>query len=161
MLQQKKTEKKEEREILVFNLQDEQMGLDISCVREVLRPQEIHPLVHAPDFIEGVIYVRKFVLAVISLRKRFHIEPLKNASKARIIICKVNNMIVGLIVDSVVEVLRVPVRNIQAPPEILSVQKKGSYMSGLAKVDQRVITLLDLGKILTPEELAHLSGIKS
>jgi purine-binding chemotaxis protein CheW len=70
MDQLKDMENKGTRQILVFTLLDEEIGLDIACVREVLKPLEIRPLVHAPDFVEGVIYVRNCVLAVVSLRKR-------------------------------------------------------------------------------------------
>ncbi|MEI6438263.1 MAG: chemotaxis protein CheW [Candidatus Omnitrophota bacterium] len=155
------TEKKDERQFLVFSLQGEKMAFPIGCVREVLKVQEIKPLVHAPDFIEGVIYVRKSVLVVASLRKRFGLKANDTGSKERVIICKVNAMIIGLIVDSVSEVLMIPAAVIQPAPEIFALQDRGRYVSGLARVGESVITLLDLEKIVTREELARLSGIKT
>ena len=161
MTRHETTEKKGERQFLVFTLQGEKMGFPIGCVREVLKGREIHPLVHAPDFIEGVIYVRQCVLVVASLRKRFGLKASEDASKERIIICKVNAMILGLIVDSVSEVLTVPAANIQRTPEILTLQNKGQYVSGLVRVGDGMVTLLDLERIVTREELASLSGIKA
>ncbi|MBF0595023.1 MAG: purine-binding chemotaxis protein CheW [Candidatus Omnitrophica bacterium] len=160
MIRHETTEKKTDRQFLVFSLQGELMGFPIGCVREVLRPQQIHPLVHAPDFVEGVIYVRKSVLVVLSLRKRFGLKANEDTSKERIIICKVNTMIIGLAVDSVSEVLSVSEKNIMPPPEILAMQNKGRFVLGLVRLNERVITLLDLEKIVTREELSLLSGIK-
>ncbi|MBF0387242.1 MAG: purine-binding chemotaxis protein CheW [Candidatus Omnitrophica bacterium] len=161
MIRNETTEKKLDRQFLIFTLHGENMGFPVSCVREVLLPQEVHPLVHAPDFVEGVIYVRKCVLVVISLRKRFGLKASEDSSKERIIICKVNTMVLGLIVDSVSEVLAVPEGNIQQTPEILTLQSMGRYVSGLARVKDSVITLLDLEKVITREELNRLSGIKA
>ncbi|MBF0484651.1 MAG: purine-binding chemotaxis protein CheW [Candidatus Omnitrophica bacterium] len=154
-------EKKDDRQFLVFAISDQEMGFNIECVREVLKPQGIHSLVNAPDFIEGIIYVRKYALVVISLRKRFGLKSLESGHKERIIICKVNNMIVGFIVDSVSEVLTVPLKDIQPPPQVLSLQNQGQYVCGLIKVGERLVTLLDLEKIVTGEELARLSEIKA
>jgi len=161
MIKHETAVKKDERQFLVFTLQGEKMAFPIGCVREVLKPQEIHPLVHAPDFIDGVIYVRQCVLVVASLRKRFGLKAGEDLPKERIIICKVSNMILGFIVDSVSEVLTVPASSIQQPPEILTLQNKGRFVTGLVRVGEHVITLLDLERIVTLEELAGLSGIKS
>ncbi|MBF0619769.1 MAG: chemotaxis protein CheW [Candidatus Omnitrophica bacterium] len=159
MLQQN-VAKKNERNVLVFELLDEEMALDASCVREVIEPQEIRPILQAPDFIEGLINVRRFYVVAISLRKRFNIKSMDGSARIRVIICKINKVIIGLIVDNVTEVLSVPVSSIQPAPEILSAQKKGSCLSGIIRVGERTITLLDLEKILTPGELANLSGMR-
>ncbi len=153
--------KKERRDILVFTIMDEEMAFDIACVREVLKPREIRPLVHAPAFVEGVITIRNYVLLVVSLRKRFGIRSTEGGSRERIIICKVNNMIIGLIVDSVIEVLDISGLSMQPPPSLLSMESNGRYVTGLIRAGERLITLLDLGKILTPEELTRLSEIGS
>ncbi len=151
--------KKNLRQILVFSLRGEEMALPIESVREVLMMQLIHPLVQAPDFIEGVIHLRKFVLAVVSLRKRLGFTPCEDVSRERIIICKVNTMIIGLMVDNVSQVLTVPERDIQPAPDILSLQRSGHYVSGLARVGERVITLLDIERVITREELTRLSEV--
>lgn len=147
-------------QILVFNLLNEELGLDISCVREVLKLGEIHPLVQAPDFIEGVINVRDYIIAVIDLRKKFNLVPIEDKSKMRIIVCRVNTFIVGLIVDSVTEVLSLHQQDIQPTPGIISIQTKDSNLSGIVRVGERVIAILDLQKLLTSEEISRLSMLR-
>lgn len=147
-------------EILAFSLLNEELGLDISCVREVLKPQEIHPLPKAPAFIEGVINLRGRIIAVIDLRKRFGIEAAEDRPKMRIIICKIGKFILGLIVDGVSEVVNLSEKDIQPTPEIVSMQIENSYVAGIARIGERVITILNLEEILTKEEITKLSKIK-
>src|SRR5512139_1425939 len=97
--------KKEERQILVFRIARGELGLDISCVREVLRPQEVYPLPKAPDFIEGVINLRGHIVALIDLGKRLHAKQKEGEPNRRIIICRVNKFIVGLMVNTLKEII--------------------------------------------------------
>ena len=85
-MQSKDSVKKEEMQILVFNLLKQEFGLDISCVREVLRSQEIHPLFDTPEFIEGVINLRRHIIAVIDLRKKFNIKAIESRPKMCIVV---------------------------------------------------------------------------
>ncbi len=147
-------------QILIFNLLNEELGLDISYVYEILRPQDIHPLPKAPEFIEGVINLRGHIVAVIDLRKRFNINITKDRPAMRIIICKANRFIVGLIVDSVNEVINLPDKNIAPPPGVVSMQTEDSHISGMAKLGKRVITILNLEEILTKQEAEKLSMVK-
>ena len=146
-----------QKQILVFKLVNEEFGLDILCVREVIKPREIHALPHSPAFIEGVMNLRNHIIAVIDLRRKFNIDPSKDRLMSRIIICKAGKFIVGLIVDSVSEVLSLSKGNIELTPEVISMQIEDSYVSGIVKVGGRIITLLNLEEILTKEELTGLS----
>ena len=159
-MQKEGVEKKEERQILVFNLMKEELGLDISCVREVLRPQEIHTLPQAPDFIEGVINLRGYIIAVIDLRKRFDIKAIEDRPKMRIIVCKIKKFIVGLIVNSVSEIIALSKEDIQPTPEVVSMQIEAGFISGIARLGERIIVVLNLEDILTKEEITKLSKIK-
>ena len=152
--------KKGERQILVFSLVNEELGLDISCVREVLRPQEIHPLPQAPDFIEGVINLRGHIIAVIDLRKRLNVKEIEDRSKMRIIVCKIKRFIVGLVVNSVSEIITLSEENIGPTPEVVSMQIEEDFMSGIARLGERIIVILDLENILTREEITRLSKIE-
>jgi purine-binding chemotaxis protein CheW len=154
------TTKQAERHILVFNLEKEEFGVDISCVREVVIPQKVHPLPKAPAFIEGVINLRGHIIALMDLRKRLNIESKKDSHKAQIIICKIKNFIVGIMVDSVNEVISLSEENIEATPKVVSMQEEGSHIGGIVRLQERVITLLDLERILTKKETARLSQIK-
>ena len=148
------------REMLVFNLENEQFGLDISCVREVLKPQEIYPLPQAPDFIEGVVNLREYIIAVVDLRKRFELPDRVDSSKARIIVCRIKKFVIGLRVDSVSEVMSLSEGQIQPQPGIVSLKMPNNYILGLAKIGEKVVIVLDLEKVLTEEEVERLSSVK-
>lgn len=153
------SEKKEEKQILVFRIAREELGLDISCVREVLRPQAIYPLPKTPDFIEGVINLRGHIIALIDLGKRLHAEQIEKEPHQRIIICRVNKFIVGLMVNALREILALSKEEIRPIPEVVSLQMDAEVLSGIARVGERVIPILDLEHIVTKKELTELSGL--
>jgi len=129
-------------------------------VREVLRPQQIYPLPKIPDFIEGVINLRGHIVALIDLGKRLHAQKKENEPNERIIICKVNQFIVGLMVNTLREIIALSKEDIKPIPELVSRQMEAEVLSGLAKVGERVIPILDLEHILTKKEVIELSAIK-
>lgn len=154
-------EKKEKRQILVFHLANEELGLDISCVREALRPQKIFPLPQTPQFIEGVINLRGHLVALIDLRKRLHIKQIEDESDKRIIVCKVNKFIVGLTVDGLREIIDLSKEDFKPTPGVVSIQMEAEVLAGVAVVGERVIPVLNLEHILTQKEIDELSTIKS
>jgi purine-binding chemotaxis protein CheW len=153
-------EKKEGRQILVFRAAREELGLDISCVREVLRPQEIYPLPKAPDFIEGVINLRGHLVALIDLGKKLHSKHKEEEPNQRIIICRVNKFIVGLMVNTLREIIALPKDDIKPIPEVVSMQMEAEVISGMARVGEKIIPILDLEYILTKKEVIELSALK-
>ncbi len=156
-MQDHSREKKEERQILVFQVSNDELGLDLSCVREVLRQQEIYPLPKAPDFIEGVINLRGHIVPLIDLRKRLRCKQVEEPGK-RIIICKVNKLIVGLTVDGLKEIIALPEKDIKPIPKLAAAQMEGDVTSGLAKIGDRIVPILDLAHIVTKKEATELSG---
>lgn len=159
-MQKEAVGEKEDRQILVFSLVEEELGLDISCVREVLRPQEIHSLPQAPDFIEGVINLRGHIIVVIDLRKRLNAREIEDRSKMRIIVCKIKKFIVGLIVNSVREIITLSKEDIEPTPGFVSMQIEADFISGIARLGERIIVILNLENILTKEEITKLSRIE-
>jgi purine-binding chemotaxis protein CheW len=159
-MQKGNLEKKEDRQILVFSVASEELGLDISCVREVLRPQEIYPLPKTPPFIEGVINLRGHIVALIDLRKRLNAKQVEDENKKRIIVCKLNNSIVGLTVNSLREIIALSEEDIRPTPEVVSMQMEADVISGIATVGKRIIPILDLEHILTKEEVTELSALE-
>lgn len=156
------------KQILVFKVGNDEFGLDISSVREVLRPQEVYPLPRAPDFIEGVISLRGHVIALIDLRKKlFHPYPFPSPSGGegggpkgkRIIICKVNRIILGLTVDGLKEIIPLSEENSRPMPELAAMQMETNVTAGLAKIGERIIPILDLAQLITKKEAAELSGL--
>lgn len=159
-MQTKNHEKKEDRQILVFSVANEELGLDISCVREVLRPPAICPLPKTPPFIEGVINLRGHVVALIDLRRRLNATQIEDKNEKRIIICKVNKAIVGLTVNCLKEILALSEKEIRPTPEVVSVQMETDILSGIATIGKRIIPILDLERILTKKEVTELSALK-
>ena len=159
-MQKESLEKKEGRQILVFGLAGEELGLDISCVREVLRPQESYPLPKTPHFIEGVINLRGHIVALIDLRKRLNAKQIEDEPNKRIIVCRVNKFIVGLTVNSLKEIIALSKEDIKPTPEVVSMQIEADVISGIAKVGERIIPILNLEHILTKKEVTELSTLE-
>ncbi|HUL23927.1 MAG TPA: chemotaxis protein CheW [Thermodesulfobacteriota bacterium] len=159
-MQKKGLEDKKERQILIFTLASEELGVDISCVREVLRPQKTYPLPQTPLFIEGVIHLRGYIIALIDLRKKLIGKPMEEDLNKRIIVCRVNKSIVGLTVNSLREIITLTKDDIMPTPEVVATQMETKVISGIARVGERIIPILDLESILTKNEVAELSALK-
>jgi len=159
-MEKQNREKKGNRQILVFSVANEEMGLDISCVREVLRPQAICPLPRTPAFIEGVINLRGHLVALIDLRKRLNATQTADENQKRIIVCKVNKSIVGLTVNSLKEIIALSEEEIRPTPGVVSMQTETEVLSGIATVGERMIPILDLDHILTKKEFTELSKME-
>lgn len=140
-----------ERQLVVFSLANEFFGIDIATVQEIVRMQTVTRLPNTPDFMEGVTNLRGKVIPVIDLRKRFGLPRQEHTGATRIIVVEIHGIIAGMIVDAVQEVLRVPADQIEPLNEIKS-QVSAEYLLGVAKVEDRLIVLLDLNKIWGLEE---------
>jgi len=138
-------------QIVVFQLDNEYYGADIAVVREVVPLQRVTYVPRTPDYVLGVINLRGRVIPVIDLRRRLGL-PMRAATKAtRIAIGEVDGDQVGMVVDSVEEVARVPAEAVEPPSSLLS-QIDREHVLGVAKLKDRLITLLDLRRILVREE---------
>jgi len=153
-------DKKEERQILVFTLGSQELGLDISCVREVLRPQKTYPIPQTPHFIEGVIHLRGHIVALIDLRKRLIGKAMEEERNKRIIVCRVNKSVVGLTVNSLREIITLSREDILSTPEVVSMQMEADMILGIARAGERIIPILDLEHILTKKEATELSALE-
>ncbi|NLJ74837.1 MAG: purine-binding chemotaxis protein CheW [Firmicutes bacterium] len=150
----------EERQLVVFRLHNEEFGVEITKVREIIKPRHITRLPHVNDYIEGVTNLRGEVIPVICLRKRFGISAQENTQDTRIIILEVNENRVGFIVDAVTETLRLPESSIEAPPSSIA-GLKSDYLAGVGKLDDRLLILLEVDKILSTEEKIQLQTVQS
>ncbi len=142
-------------QLVSFKLGDEEFGVDIMQVQEIIRMQNITSVPNAPDFVEGVINLRGRVIPIIDLRKRFGLEQKDHDKATRIIVVKVDEITVGLVVDEVSEVLRIPKETVEPPPPIVA-GVESEYISGVGKLEDRLLILLDLSKTLSKEEKASL-----
>ena len=148
------TQKKQDAELIqlvTFSIGEEEFGVDILKVQEIIRIMEITKVPKAPPFVEGVINLRGNVIPVIDLRKRFGLETREHDSQTRIIVIEINKMIVGFVVDSVSEVLRIPQNTVEPPPPVVS-GLESEYISGVGKLEDRLLIMLDLDRLLSSEE---------
>jgi len=152
-------------QIVTFQVGQEEFGLDIEVITEALRPLKITQLPHMPQFIEGVINLRGAIIPVVDLRKRFGLTNIQNdPRKMRMIItrgavrvgsCATLDLL-GLVVDGVREVLHVPLREIGPAPDAARSGQAG-FISGVAKVTDRLIIILDISRVLSGEERSALA----
>lgn len=142
---------KELLQLVTFRLGNEEFSLDILRVQEIIRHMELTRVPRTPDFVDGVINLRGRVIPVLDLRKRFGLPSDERTNETRIIVVDVDNKTVGLKVDAVSEVLRLPADTVEPAPAIVT-GAESDYIKGVGKLDGRLLILLDVEKILTRTE---------
>jgi purine-binding chemotaxis protein CheW len=154
-------QKKESTELLQlvsFFIGNEEFGVDILYVQEINRMSQVTKVPNALDFVNGVINLRGRVIPVIDLRMKFGMSPKEPDKNTRIIVMEVSGKTVGFIVDSVNEVLRIPKNVTEAPPE-LAMGVNSEYIKSVGKLEDRLLILIDLEKILSTEESVQLKRV--
>jgi purine-binding chemotaxis protein CheW len=136
--------------LVTFFLAQEEYGVDVRLVQEIIRVTDITQVPRAPEFIKGVINLRGRIIPVVDLKRRLNLGEVEPTRLARIVVVKVRDRLTGLLVDGASQVLRVPVSAIEAAPEEV-VEIDANYIRGVAKLEKRLIILVDLQKILAPE----------
>lgn len=150
-------------QLVSFHVGGEEFGLDILRVQEIIRIQQLTRVPNSPAFVDGVINLRGKVIPVIALRKRFGLENLAHDKQTRIVVVEVRGTVLGFIVDSVSEVLRIPADTVEPPPRLGKVKRE--YVSGVGKLDNRLLILLDVDRLLEESEdgqfaeLAHAGAV--
>ena len=148
-----------ESQLVVFDLANEHYGLDIGTVESIIKMQPITAVPRAPSFVEGVTNLRGTVLPVIDLRRRFGLPIQEDTKDTRIVVVEMNDSTVGMVVDGVSEVLRVDEEAIEPPSPIVTTVDS-AFITGIAKLDERLVILLDMGKVLNGEEQADLQVLQ-
>lgn len=138
-------------QVVSFKLGDEEFGLDILRVQEIIRLQELTHVPNSPVFVDGVINLRGEVIPVIALRRRCGLPVQEHDKQTRIVVLEVQNMVLGLIVDSVSEVLRIPSGIISPPPRLRRMEQE--FVAGVGKLDDRLLILLDVDQIVGTHEI--------
>lgn len=152
------TENKNKGELLQmvsFKLGAVEFGVDILMVQEINRMLNITPVPKSPPFVEGVINLRGKVIPIINLRQRFGLPNQPHDKQTRIVVVTIHDKIIGLVVDSVSEVLRMPADTVEPPPPMVS-GIESEYIKGVGKMGDKLLILLDLTKLLSSEEKAQL-----
>jgi purine-binding chemotaxis protein CheW len=136
--------------LATFYLSREEYGVDVRLVQEIIRLSEITPVPRAPESIKGVINLRGRIIPVIDLKRKLGLGDVDPGRRARIVVVKLRERLVGLLVDAASQVLKVPVSSIEAAPDAV-LEIDGDYIRGVAKLPDRLIILMDLQKILSLE----------
>ncbi len=147
-----------ELQVVGFRIGQETFGVPISLVREIVRVPAITSVPNAPDYIEGVINLRGRIIPVVDLRKRFREKVGEPSKKNRIVVVELEGRLIGLMVNSASEVLRIPPSEIEAPHDVFQ-EGELNYITGVGKLRGRLIILLDLNKILQRGELRRLDDV--
>jgi purine-binding chemotaxis protein CheW len=145
-------------QVIVFNLGEERYGVEISQVKEIILPTQITRIPNVPSYIEGVLNLRGQIAAIINLRKRLGKEPQKNDENTRIIVIELNDAIVGVMVDSVSEVKYLSSQNIEEIPRFLALKDDSRFLKGVGKLEDGLLTLMDLKELFSEEELKEIKG---
>ncbi len=145
------TLQQDEQQLVVFDLSTEAYGVDIGAVREIIRLQDITRVPRTPEFVEGVINLRGKVIPVVDLRKRFGLPAEEESKENRIVVVDIGAQDIGVIVDAVTEVLRISTESVEPPASVITTADS-EYLLGIAKLDSRLIILLDLEQVLTEAE---------
>ncbi len=153
-----KSETGEILQIVSFKIGNEEFGVNILNVQEINKMTQITKVPNAPEFVEGVINLRGRVIPVINLRTRLKLEKKESDKDTRIIVVDIEKNTVGFIVDGVSEVLRIPVSITEAPPEIVA-GVDSEFIKSVGKLEDRLLILIDLDKILSNKEKVSLSAV--
>jgi purine-binding chemotaxis protein CheW len=145
-------------QLISFIVGEEEYGLDILRVKEVIRIREITRLPRAPSFVKGIINLRGDIIPIIDLRDKFGLERQDYTAMTRVIVVDVDSRLIGMVVDAASQVVRVPADQIEPPPPIvggLSVE----FIKGVGKLDERLIILLNIDRILSTQEKIELARL--
>lgn len=161
--EQPKTEEKtvdESMQLVGFAIGRELFGVDILKVREIIRDASITSIPNSPEFVEGVINLRGNIIPVIDLRKRLNLlEQAESGEKIWILILEIDGRVAGFRVDSVTKVLKILIRSIEPPPEIVTAGLESQYIDGVCDIDGRLLILLDFARILNVDEIKRLKAM--
>ncbi|HOP40600.1 MAG TPA: chemotaxis protein CheW [Geobacteraceae bacterium] len=139
-------------QLVSFNLDREEYGVHVLKVREIIRITNVTRVPNTPFYVEGVINLRGKVIPIISLRKKFSLPEVENDKQTRIIVMDVDGELMGFIVDSVSEVIRITSSEIQPPPVVVNGGVDQEYLSGVINRADRLLVLLELERVFSQAE---------
>jgi len=147
-----------ERQYVIFKLDKEEYGVDIMHVKEISEFKESTKVPSAPSFVDGIINYRGVITPIINLRRKFSLIEKEVTTSTRIIIINLNNKQVGFLVDDASQVLTIDEKDIDPAPELIT-RVEDKYINGIAKINERIIIILDLEKVLNEEEKTKLQQL--
>ncbi|MCB1849534.1 MAG: chemotaxis protein CheW [Gammaproteobacteria bacterium] len=145
-------------QLVTFRLQDETYGINVMQVQEVLRVTEIAPVPGAPDYVLGIINLRGNVVTVMDTRGRFGLPPGEIDDATRVVIIESDKQVIGMLVDSVAEVVDLRASEIDAAP-IVGNEESSRYIQGVATREQELLIVVDLNRLLSEEEWNEVGAL--
>jgi purine-binding chemotaxis protein CheW len=142
---------------VTFTLEDETYGMNVMQVQEVLREVEVAPVPGAPNYVLGIINLRGNVVSVIDARTRFGLQPKESDDMSRIIVIEAQKQILGILVDSVAEVVDIQRDEIDLAPNVGNAETS-KYIDGVVSRGDKLLILVDLNKLLTQSEIGQITG---
>lgn len=147
----------ETRRFVTFQLADETYGIDVMTVQEVLRVSEIAPVPGAPNYVNGIINLRGNVVTVIDTRKRLGLMSNENDDATRIVIIESDKQVIGMMVDSVADVVNVQTSDIDIPPNVGN-DESSKYIKGVVSREAGLLILMDVKRLLSDDEWMDIAG---
>lgn len=157
----KNTASEQDDEVLqwvTYKLGNETYGINVMQVQEVLRHTEIAPVPGAPEYVLGIINLRGNVVTVIDTRARFGLEPAELTDSSRIVIIESDEQVVGILLDSVAEVVYLRSSEIESAPNV-GTEESAKFIQGVSNRDGELLILVDLNKLLSDDEWEELTNI--
>ena len=146
--------------LVTFRLGSGEYAIDIMQAKEIIKMEKITLIPNAPDFVEGVINLRGNIIPIIDLKKRFNLEEIEGDKNTGIIIVKIEDVDMGIIIDSISKVVSISNSDIQPPPPMLSgIGQK--YIKGVGKLEDKLLVVLDLEKLFTTDEEEETDSTES
>lgn len=149
-----------ERQLVVFSLADEEFGVEIKKVNSIIKMEKITKIPNADFFVEGVINLRGKIIVVVNLHKKLGLTEKGQDKDTRIIVVELEEETIGMVVDAVKEVLRIEESRIEEAPQIILEKIDSDYIEGVGILNERLIVLLDVNKILHKSDLDKIKNIE-
>ncbi|MBA2778875.1 chemotaxis protein CheW [Billgrantia kenyensis] len=140
------------REFLVFSLGDEEYAIDILKVQEIRGYENVTRIANAPEFIKGVTNLRGVIVPIVDLRIKFHLDKVEYGGQTVVIVVNVEDRVVGIVVDGVSDVMTLSPDQIKPAPEF-GVTLSSDFLSGLGSLEDRMLVIVDIDKLLTSDEM--------
>ncbi len=146
------------KQLVTFTISEETYGLEILKVQEIVRLPQVTKLPKAPAFVKGVIDLRGSVIPILDLREKFGIDTIAYSEKTRVIILETSGKKIGIIVDTVSKVIQVEEKDIAPPPNAIT-GDDNQFISGVIRLEDKLIILLDIGNMFSEETISQLHEI--
>lgn len=145
------------KKVVVFQLKDKEYAIPVERVKAIEKVLHITRVPNATNYIKGVINLRGVVTPIIDLRARFDLVEQEYTERTRIIIVSVNDMEVGLIVEAANDVIDIPIENIEPQPDVVGTEES-EFITGVARINKRLLILINLEKVLITDHLSERVG---